>query len=286
MGTTPLSPVTAPLAVPPRVGLIASAPPADTLERWEGGFTFLPEGCGSGSGVVDPCVSSTKILSNADNAAVVEFEPFGVWAGFSCSSFGFEANDYQGRARRLMEACESKLIAREFWTGAQAKASGWPNRFLASEDSDVLSPDGTGFSALQALACLEAGLGECSCGARGMIHATRQTVLLWSQNQLLRREGGLTLTINDTIVVADAGYDGSSPLGAPPADGAIWAYATGMVQIRRGPVNVVPDSFSEALDRQLNTIDFRSERLAAVIWDGCCHLAVQLDIDLCGIGGS
>jgi len=277
-------PIAAPPAVPPRVGLIASAitPPTEQGERWQLGITYQPENC-SGGGVGDPCGGGSKTIG--PNADIVDYDPFYVWAGDQCSAFGFDAHDYIGRANRLLLASESFQIAREFWTGAQATASGWPNRFLASAASDVLSP-GTGLTPIQALSCLEMGLADCNDGQRGMIHATRQVALLWAQNGLIKREGNLVLTINDTIVVADAGYDGSDPDGNPATNGAVWAYATDMVTVRRGPIAVVPDKFSEAVDRSVNLIEYRAERLAAATFDGCCHLAVQIAADVCGIGGS
>lgn len=282
MGNGPRSAVVAPPALPPRVGLYASAPVSnETGDRWELGFTYLPESCGTG-GVADPCDNATKTIDA--NPTTVEFDPFVVWAGDKCSSFGFDAHDFPGRARRLLEACESFQVAHELWTGDLAQAQGFPNAFLASTASDEVSSSAV--TPIIALSCLEQGLAECACGERGMIHATRQIVSIWSQNQMLRREGGLTLTINDTIVVADAGYDGSAPDGSPAADGSIWAYATGMVTVRHGPVDVVPGSFAEALDRSVNTIEFRAERLAAATFDPCCHLAVEIDADLCTIGGS
>jgi hypothetical protein len=30
-----------------------------------------------------------------------------------------------------------------------------------------------------------------------------------------------------------------------------------------------------------NTLTYRAERLAAAWWDGCCHLAVAFDVDVC-----
>ncbi len=86
-------------------------------------------------------------------------------------------------------------------------------------------------------------------------------------------------------MIADAGYDGSSPYGAAAEDGSQWAYATGIPVVRLGPVAVYPDSLAEAINRSTNTVEYRAERLAAVGWDGCCHLAAELNLGWADIGG-
>lgn len=287
----PRSPVAAPPALPPRISLINSAIPGESLadppgSRWESGYAFQPEACRV-SGVTDPCDPDAMTVTDANVPDEVEGEPFVVWAGDRCSTFGFSEQDFTGRVERQLLACESYQIAQELWKGTQAKASGWPNRYLASEASDVLTSAAE--DVLDALACLEQGLAQCACGQQGMIHATRQVVTHWMANTLVRREGNLLLTAMDTIVVADAGYDGSSPLGAAAANGSIWAYATGPVVVRRGPIEYIPvggDWRTATATSTTNVVELRAERMASATWDGCCHLAVEINLGLCGIGGA
>lgn len=283
------APVQAQPAAPPRVGLVPQARVVNERdERWVGGFAYQPEGCAE-AGTVDPCASGSKTIS--DNAANVEFEPFGVWAGYKCSAHGDIEQDWRGRAERALEACTSKQVEAEFWTGEIAQAmDAAPNRYLASGDSDVLTDGAVPVN--DALACLEQGLAECGCGSRGMIHATRQIVTLWQAGGALRRDGNQILTVNDTIVVPGAGYDGSGPDGQPAADGSVWAYATSLVDVRLSSIDVLPSNASGldalmrgALHRGENTVEVRAERLAAATWDGCCHFAVEIDASLCGFGG-
>lgn len=274
-------------AAPPRVGLVAQARIVDEPdERWVQGFTYSPDNCGE-SGIGDPCGFSKAIPDAEGN---LSFDPFAVWAGDKCSSFGFESRDWQERARRQLRACESAQIEAELWGGAFAQDDeDRPNRFLASEASDVLTSSAA--DAGDALACLEQGLAQCNCGQRGMIHATRQIVTEWSALNLVRRDGNQILTIHDTIVVPGAGYDGSSPLGEPAADGSIWAYATGLIDLRLSAVFVIPRAsevdalMREALNRDEDTVEVRAERAAAATWDGCCHFAVEIDADVCNVGG-
>lgn len=270
---------------PAALSLVNSAitPDADS-ERWELGFDFSPEACGDAD-VADPCQSSPRVPTV--RPASLHWEPFVVWAADQCSAFGWAVANYEERARRLLERCESKQIARELWRGDLAQDRGWANKRLADPASDEVTDGAT--PVIDALACLEQFLAECGCGEQGMIHATPQLVTHWAAlgQSVLRREGGLLLTIHDTIVVTDAGYDGSGPDGEDPAvTGVQWAYATSMVTVRRGPVATLPGSLAEALDREDNTVAYYAERPAISYWDGCCLGAAEVDLAPCTIGGA
>jgi hypothetical protein len=291
VGTAPRAAVAPQMAMPPRVGLIPSLTAMMEEDaftgqaRWGAGYAFNPEGCGSG-GVLNPCGHDEKEI--ADNPAVIDVEPFVVWAGDKCAPWQLD-RDWKGRSRRQLAATESYQVARELWRGDLASVEidnngdPWPNRWLASPDSDVLTDGPT--SIVDAVACLEHAMGQCAKGQRGMIHVTRQAATYMATQYLVRREGNLLLTIHDTIVVPDAGYDGSGPDGQDAAEGSSWIYGTTMIQLRMSPVDTVPNDMSEATLRTTNMVEFRAERLASAAWDHCCHLAVELDMSLCDIGG-
>jgi hypothetical protein len=115
-----------------------------------------------------------------------------------------------------------------------------------------------------------------------MIHMTRLMATVLAHKGALRREGGLLLTILDTIVVPGVGYLGTGPDDAMPAAGE-WMYATGMVKVWRGTVQLFPASdderewMSQALDRAANTVTARAERPYMVGFDPCCHAAAHAD---------
>lgn len=246
--------------------------------RWGGGFAYNPEQCGV-TGTLDPCSPGARVIT--DNLDQIEGEPFIVWAGDKCAPFA--PRDYASRARRQLRAARSYQIARELWRGDLALAQGWSNRPLASPESDVLTSGPS--SVTDAFACLEGVLGECLHGARGMIHVTRQMATFLDERKLVRREGQLLLTVHDTWVVADAGYDGTGPNGEAAADGSVWAYATSPVQVLLGPEHITPDTLAEALDRSTNLVEYQADQLAAATWDHCCHLAVEVDLPMCDVGG-
>jgi hypothetical protein len=259
----------------------------EATERWAAGVTWEPEGCGV-SGVYDAstCPPDDTPIEIPDGRDTITANPYVVWAGDKCSPWEL-ARDWKGKAQRQLLATESYQIAFELWTGTQAQASNWDNRYLASPLSDVLT-DGPE-SPTHALACLELGIAKAGKGRRGMIHATADVVTEWWARGALRREAGLILTVLDTIIVPDAGYDGSGPNGEPAADGSVWAYGTEIVQVRHSAVRYVPSDeaiSARNFDRSVNTVLFRAERDALATWDACIHVAVEVDIGLCGIGGS
>lgn len=68
------------------------------------------------------CAPISAIPVGADDHAILEHAfPFMVYAFDWCSTFDLQ-RDWVGRARRLLSATQSKSIAYEFWTGAQAAA--------------------------------------------------------------------------------------------------------------------------------------------------------------------
>lgn len=282
-------PIEGRFAEPPRVGLLPALGGGSVVGMgpWAGGVTWAPEQCGEGGAYdASSCPPDDPDIDIPGSPDIVEAMPFTVWAGDRCSPWDLD-RPWAERARRQLAAVQSHLVAAEFWTGEIAQASDWPNRFLASPDSDVLTAGAE--EPLQALACLELGIARAGKGRRGMIHATPDLVTTWQAGGALRREGGVILTVLDTVVIADAGYDGSGPNGELAADGSVWAYGTEMIGVRLSPVRMVPDVegiTSANIDRSVNTVLARAERDAVVLWDGCVHVAVEVDLALCGIGGS
>jgi len=290
-------PLAAAPASPPRYGLVVSARAGGTLtdtpvgqssaadgDRWEQGFAFVPENCGVVN-ATDRCVPGT--LTPPANLPIVQERPIALWTADKCSTFD-NLRDFQGRARRQLLAGSPTALAREFWKGTLATAQTYPNRFLADTNTIDTATAGP-IAPNDALACLEQGIAEAANGQRGMIHATVGTVTAWQAGGALRREGGLLLTVVDTIVVADAGYDGTGPGGVPAAAGSVWAYGTTMVDVRLG-APVVPQPYDSSIagidartvDRSINNIVVYAWRMGAATWDGCAHVAAEINLPLCG----
>jgi len=189
--------------------------------------------------------------------------------------------DLTDRARRALAVCEHGLIGSEFWTGELATAQGWPNAFLAGPTVTPLaySDASTPVNVVDSLAILEQSLAECGCGSRSMIHASPRLATLWASLSLIRREGGLLLTALDSIVVTGPGYDGSGPESLAPAgpkpqtDTSSWAYGTGLVEIRLGPVADL-----SGFDEETNDHVAFAQRLAVARFVPCCHVGIDVNL--------
>lgn len=254
-------------------------------ERWVRGLVWRPQLC---DGQV---VSATGLCGGGSFSGFTLPDDFGefadylppfVAAGAKCSAVGGEAaiDDAVAAARALLDSCQTVGIARELWRGDVAKQGGdadLPNEYLAHDGVvDVVVAGAV--PARDALAALEQGLAECSCGGQGVIHAMPYTATIWSSLDLVERQpDGRLLTALGTLVVADPGYDGSSPTGAAPgaAWADAWAYATGMVDVRLGRVETAGDRTT--IDRSNNDFAAWAYRPFSATFDPCCHLGVQVD---------
>lgn len=276
---------------PPRFGLLVAAPvtPMNGV-RWQAGVKWTAESCaGSGRAAVGRCGSTDALVADRD-ANFVNADPFLVWAADECSIFGAAARDWSGRVTRQLEATQSFQIAEELWTGELSAAEGLDNRALTDSASDTVTNGPT--TVLDAFACLEAGLASCGQGRRGMIHVTPQVLVHLMSSYTVVREGTQYLSPLGNIVVADAGYDGSGP-GGTPATTSQWGYATGIVAVTlEAAPELVPGSLEAAqiiwqgLDRSVNTLGIRAQKLAMYQWDECCHLAAEFNLAPCLVGGA
>lgn len=294
MGIAGNAGVIAPQLVAPRTGLLATAREEKRVEesvsspssdanptpRWENGFAWDPENGCSDIGIFDPC-DLTAGMMPGENPDVRSYDPVAIYAGDGCTSKG--VRDRPGRARRRLVAGQSKKLAQEFWNGTLAVASGFPNAYLSALGASNTVTNGAVAEA-NGLACLEEGLADCSISGVGMIHVTPALMTHLYAARLVERFGNVFRTANDTLVVADAGYTGEGPGGVPPTADSQWAYATDLVYVRLGDIEVLPTSPSRGgmdQDPPDNSLTYYAQRLAAVTFDGCCHLAAEFDIPMC-----
>lgn len=275
MAEGPFTPVDAAPILAPRLGLLASAimpdtPAEDVLvsapladggdvaalmqarnaERWIEGLTWVPEPwADANASIYDPqCGGVDPGFTGDTIGSAPTYSPPAIWAGFACATPG-RGVDLEGRAKRALAAHASRQVERELWSGAQAIASGWANRYftkagLASVITTVRSP-------IRALAELEDWAGDQAAGL-AYIHAPRRLVTYWVTAQLLRREGNRLLTAYDNIVVPGEGYTGAAPSGeAAGTDDVPWAFVSRPVTVRLGPIDV----YGPGSDRRSTNLD-------------------------------
>ena len=240
----------------------------------------------------DPELSPPDVKKDYDgDQAPLQYQPFVVEVPYTCSTWGFQENDYTGKAMRQLDAGTGKAVEREFWTGELNIAN--INLQYWTPGGNILNPGGwadpVAVNVALGLALLEQALASCATGSRGMIHAPAVVIERMAQWYLLDDDPGcdedecrlLTRGRGD-VVVCGAGYEPQvGPLAAfhdiSPTES--WVYATGMVDVRLGEPMIYPETIAEALDRATNTITYRGERTAAVNPDGCCMFAVLVDFE-------
>jgi len=277
--------VAAPAVAPSATGLLQTVRPITGDDaHWQSGFSFAPNGCLPAT-IGNPQCDTDLTVSAEDLPAVVDFTPYLVIVSGHCTSLlSSSGSELGARVRAAVELEQGSQIENELWRGDVAQAESFPNLYLAGGSSvfENLTPSADdAIPGMYALSALQAGLARCNGGARGMIHAARQTVTMWQSMQLLRREGNAILDLYDNFVIAGAGYDGSDPDGdVDDTGGTQWAYATGIVDVRLSDVFSVPglDQMAAALDRGRNDFMWTAQRFAAAVWDGCCHVGARVNV--------
>lgn len=282
-------------AAPPENGLVVSArePQDPPGTRWENGLAFDPESCSYVASFDPTCGDGTvEFPTGRTDRSDVKHQPMGIVSANVADSMCRTYEDVLARAERQLNACTSRQLEDEFWRGTRARDRGWTNNFYLAEEGATDRLSNVAVATTDALACLERALMSCKCGGRGMIHATADVVTHWARDGLVKREGGLIVTVLNTIVVPGEGYDGTGPAAradgpAAAPSGASWAYATGRVDVRLGPVVLIPgrDAIEAALDRGINDFRVYATRFAAATHDGCCSYGVLVDAEPCLIGG-
>lgn len=246
----------------------------DNDPHWQNGFQYDTLGCSGTTTVHSICVSASADIVEGSGEPFRAYKPFEVRTTFQCSTRSRTAEELETMARDELDIIVQKAVEREFLTGvladAENVASGeGTNRYLS--DDDAVSVTSAPVKIREALALLEDAIAYTGNGAQGLLHVPRSVA---SVDGLSPDDNGVLRSNVDTPVVAGVGY---SPA---PGETDVTIYATGPVTVRLGPVVVVPEEKSQAIDRKVNTITYTATRVAAVTWDSCVHFSAQVDLTL------
>lgn len=237
--------------------------------RWAGGVEWQPERDARaipGAMAMDiSCLGNTPEGLDADgvNAGQNVAFPFLLTAFDRCSSYGWQAHDYTGRATRALENMQSMLVAQQL----QVDEFGLGNASL--EQATPATPNGS--TPLDGLAVLEGAASSAYGGRKFMIHATPQSFTYLKASQAIYLSGQRWVTAMGNVVAADPGYRA--------IDDVEKMYATLPIVVRLGAVEIFPGDLAQALDRSTNTITYRAQRLALVTFDSAV-LDEGPDLDL------
>lgn len=271
--------------------LIAAPQVPDDGAEWQDGVTWQPRGTceGEHGALALDCLGDTDAMGDGTRAEPRVQLPVVLWASDTCSVHGAASRlameDRAGRARGALQETGSFDLADQLWGDSLATG----NARLAHSDSDTVTDGPT--SVTGALGQGVYALGQCNRGRRGMVHVTSQALVHLAAVGAIYQQGNLWYTPMGHIVVADDGYDGSGPDGAPAGESQ-WAYFTDMVRYRLGEVILNPpnpdtaEGHAAGMDRATNDFTVYAMRLALIEWDSCCLFAAELDLPVPLVGGA
>jgi hypothetical protein len=215
--------------------------------------------------------------------------PFVVGAGVQCGTFtgAWDLDRWQAMAQRGLELVQWADIADELWTGDKAQLEGWPNKFLASSEADVITGTlgtPTAVGTVDALGEMDSSFASCMAGGPRLIHATRRFLVHAKAKGAVERVGSRYFTPNGSLLVVDDGYDGTGPQPtegndrAANAAGTTWIYGTGPVLVRWTGISFPQgDDAANYVDYRTNHIEATAQRQVMATWQ-CCTLAALVNL--------
>jgi hypothetical protein len=225
------------------------------------GYSYIPElpaGNVRNVSTIDATHRGTNIGSG-ENTSQVDVVPVYLTVDDKYSSFSRDVEPYAARATRIMDASTSKLLERELWLGEIAEMDDLPNPRLATPDAVNVTPVGGPVSPQAAVARLMGGLTDAGMGD-GMIHAPVSIGIrmpeTWRNEQTYADHG--------FVVVSGTGYPGIGPNGT----GTNWVYATEIVNVRLGDVEILPEDPRYGFDTATNEFVYSVRRIGAADFAG------------------
>lgn len=285
---------------PPEYSLLSSVTPLTITDpHWEAsGIEWEDFLCGDNlevfidvcpTGVIPPSgVAPSDFVKDAvRDTLFCAADPFVVEGSYNCPPVGRPAGEAFEIARKRLLVWESHDVEEAFWTGVVNSGDGPttinPSLAFGNDECDIVPVDIHAAGALDpvaAISALEAALGDIvSCGAT--IHIPYELLVYLARFHLVVEEGGKYYTPSGTLLVAGHGYPGTGPGNAAASAGEVWIFGTGPMIIVRSNIEMVPDNIGQAVDRNLNNVIVRAERLYAVGFS-CVDLAVRVALcDVC-----
>lgn len=242
-----------------------------------GGIQFYGYPPGAPDGM-DPCATGTfRTKEEGVDAPAPAFATFTAYIAERCTMGGISGwDEFTERAEATMRATAGHAAERQLVAGSYVST----NPYLGDLSADILAagasvPVGVGLSYLEdAIA---------ATGRRGVIHATPAIASAWDSRVMA--VGDQLQTNLGTPVVSGHGYvanvDDANTLapenGSAPGAGESWAYATGPLRHKFGPVEPIGATVAQTLSREDNDLVFRAEMDIVIGWDTALQAAVLID---------
>jgi hypothetical protein len=228
---------------------------------------------------VDTQVSATAV-NNPDNESWGFYYPFDVQASVKKSTMGNTPERIIKAAHDALDVVTQKSIEFEFWEGGIAKqlTRTNDNRWLARNTATIVN-GGVAVKPRYGLGLIQEAMGNSTIGSQGTLHMPVSVAEILKGVHDHDGEGVLRTKVG-TPVIAGTGYTRRGPDGTLAPAGQAWIYGTGPVSVRLGPVHMVPEKLSQAVNTSINDIEYYVDRAAAVTWSTTGLYAVLVDLTL------
>lgn len=197
-----------------------------------------------------------------------EFEPVTLYVPVSCTASGMSADEFAEKSGRVLQVTQAYGVEKALAQGVP----GLSNPYMGDTNLTILA---SGVSARVGLSYLEEAIGGTARG--GMIHVTPAVADALQPIRITNSATEPLYTGAGTPIVIGAGYEDTVPDGqAAPATTRDFIFATGPVQVRIDDEVTLPN-IGEALDRVMNDVVYRAEKVALVSWDTSLQVGVLVD---------
>jgi hypothetical protein len=278
--------VRVPTPTPRRYGLIASAVTVnETDPHFACGVQFEPVSCDVSHSWCQVCPPTGDGKTLDRGVALVEADPFTVYADLACSAPSMTDPVMKDRVTSTLTLGEGRAVETVFWTGLAGPeepddesdpCSIMPHLADDTAETGAVTLSETPLTPVGAMVELESAMGECY-GGDAYIHVPSGALAALAQHGYIQRDGNVLRTLAGSVVVVGGGYPGTAPDGTAPVAGSSWIYATGTVYIWRGPVSFVAGDPGQYINRANNDAVLIAERTFVLAWD-CCHFATPVSI--------
>lgn len=245
----------------------------ETDEHWKSGVAIygypeevpeLWEGCSDGT-------FRTKDEGSAPPTPV--FTSFVMYIPISCSAMGIgDPDEFAERAAAVMRATQAYGAEKALAQGI----IGLDNPYLGDANLQLLA---SGVNASVGLAYLEDAIGQT--GRQGLIHLTPAVAARIEEFTDRGLDEPLYTGVGTPVAIG-SGYIGTDPVNqVSPGATTDWVFATGPVEVRiEDDVTLVPEGVAEAVERSVNDVVYRAEKVAVVSWDTALQAGVLVDWSL------
>jgi hypothetical protein len=277
----------APELTPAPCGLLSVARVVDENtsqydEKWVRGFAnqFNSEPTVRLLTVVDDVVTNGTLFDQAGRPTYQNYVPFFIEVENKFSGLDALIEDQFALPKMQARAVAQKALEVELWDGRTAIANSNSNIFLSKASTATVVASGTS-APFYALYLLEQAIANSPTGENGVIHMTRDVASVLGESiETHMIDGELKMfTRIGTPVVMGSGYSGNGRVGDGNAAASAtnkWMYATSMVDVRLGEIQVVNEDFAHGINPATNEIIIKTVQPAAAYFDPSIHYAARV----------